>query len=235
MNTGVEFQLNGEILRPVNDGLGINASLSFSYNKNEVKKIEHLPASGYEALYSLHEGYPINSIFSYRYAGMVTEGGVQAYGWYDSKGNVNSTDISTNVFTPDDVVYCGGRDPKYVGSFTPEITYKGFTLSAMLAYYGGHYMRARAEDWSHEGSYLGYSNLEIGAAPTSYLNYWTAADQTGLVANGYPGACLHALAAGQHVCPPIRCRHGCRRRRHPLRDRHRCHCTENETDRAAGV
>ena len=190
VNTGVEFQLNGEILRPVNDGLGINASLSFSYNKNEVKKIEHLPASGYEALYSLHEGYPINSIFSYRYAGMVTgkgeEGSVPAYGWYDSEGNIQAVDIASNLFTVDDVVYCGGRDPKYVGSFTPEITYKGFTLSAMLSYYGGHYMRARAEDWSHEGTFSGYSENELGGIPSSYLNYWTTADNGKLVPNGYP-------------------------------------------------
>ena len=180
MNTGVEFQLNGEILRPVNDGLGINASLSFSYNKNEVKKIEHLPASGFEALRSLHEGYPINSIFSYRYAGMVTgegeEGSVPTYGWYDSEGNIQAVDIASNLFTVDDVVYCGGRDPKYVGSFTPEITYKGFTLSAMLSYYGGHYMRAHVEDWSHEGTYRGYSESELGGIPSSYLNYWTTAD-----------------------------------------------------------
>lgn len=188
-NTGVEFQLNGEILRPAGDGLGINASLSFSYNKNKVTKVEHLPASGWEALTALHEGYPINSIFSNRFAGMVTdESGTQYYSWYDANGNVNTGDIMTNVFTPTDVVYCGGRDPKYVGSFTPEITWKGFSLSAMFAYYGGHYMRARVDEWSHEGYYDGYEYLTyLEAVPASYLDYWLAEDKSTAIANGYQG------------------------------------------------
>lgn len=190
LNTGVEFQLSGAILHPSSrDGLGINASLSFSYNKNEVKKIEHEPASGYEALHTLHVGDPINSIYSYRFAGMVTgEGGTQSYGWYDAKGSINTADIMTNTFTPEDVVFCGGRDPKYVGSFVPEFTYKGFTLSAMISYYGGHFMRARSSDWSNEGYYCGYKNLKyLEAIPAAYLNYWTAADKNTAIANGYPG------------------------------------------------
>ena len=188
LNTGVELQLNGEILRPANDGLGINASLGFSYNKNEVKRIEHEPASGYEALSTLHVGYPVNSIFSYRYAGMVTTGNTQAYGWYDSEGNINSADIATDVFTTDDVVFCGGRDPKYVASFEPELTYKGFSLSAMFAYFGGHYMRARVSDWSHEGYYTGYAtSTDLDGIPAAYLNYWTSDDKSTAIANGYPG------------------------------------------------
>ena len=73
-NTGVELQINGAILRPAtSDGLGVNASFNISYNNNKVTRIDHEPSSGFEALYTRHEGHPINSLYSYRYAGMVTD------------------------------------------------------------------------------------------------------------------------------------------------------------------
>ena len=110
----------------------------------------HEPTSGYEALSVIHKGNPINSLYSYRYAGMVTDAeGVQAYGWYNKQGTVNSTPISSSEFTVDDVVFSGGLDPKVVASLRPEITWRGFSLSALLVFYGGHYMRAGMENYTH--------------------------------------------------------------------------------------
>lgn len=63
--------------------------------------------------------------------------------WYKADGNT-STEGVYSALEPEDVVFAGGMDPKYTGSFVPEITWKGFTLNAMFAYYGGHYMRANA-------------------------------------------------------------------------------------------
>ncbi len=192
LNTGVELQLNGEILQPANrNSLGINASLNFAYNKNKVTKVNHEASTGYESLlYStLHEGYPINSLFAYRFAGMVSDGDIQYFSWYDANGEVHTSDISSEDFTVEDAVYCGGMDPKYMASFTPEITYAGFSLSAMFSYYGGHYMRARVDDWSSDGSQYGYSVLTyVDAVPKSYLNYWRSDDKSLYPANGYLGS-----------------------------------------------
>ena len=58
----------------------------------------------------------------------------------------------------------------------------------MLAFYGGHVMRARTEEWTSDVSQYGYNSLAvIEAVPASYLNYWTQ-DSDQYPANGYAGA-----------------------------------------------
>ena len=191
LNTGVELQLNGEILRAASrNHVGISADFGIAYNKNKVTAVNHEAATGAEALavYTLHQGYPVHSLFSYRFAGMKEMGGIQYFGWQGADGTIHYTDINTEEFTPADIVYGGSLDPKVSASLTPQLTWKGFSLSAMFAYYGGHVMRARAEDWTYEGSAYGYHILnEIQAVPSSYLNYWTSlSDQC--PANGYAGS-----------------------------------------------
>ena len=190
-NTGVELQLNGEILRSRSrQRLGISVDFGIAYNKNEVTSVNHEATSGAEALsvYTLHQGYPVHSLFSYRFAGMKETGGIQYFGWYDANDVVHYTDINSEEFTPGDVVYSGSLDPKVSASLTPQLTWQGFTLSFMFAYYGGHVMRARSEDWTYEGSAYGYSVVnEIEAIPRSYLNYWTSTSDR-YPANGYAGS-----------------------------------------------
>lgn len=194
LNKGVELQLNGVIVKPAKrNSLGVSASLNFAYNKNEVTSVSHQPSTGYDALlsYTLHEGYPVHSLFSYRYAGMEEEDGIQYFCWKDANGDIHTSDITTEDFTVNDAVYSGSLDPKYTAGFTPEITYGGFSLSAMFSFYGGHYMRARVSDWSSEGWETGYSTRnfsEIEAVPSSYLNYWRSDDKTLYPANGYLGS-----------------------------------------------
>lgn len=186
-NRGVELQLNGDIIHPATaNDFGLSASFNIAYNNNKVTRIDHEPSSGYEALYTLHQGHPINSLYSYRYAGMVTdEGGNQSYGWYDSEGNIHASNIASGEFAQADVVFSGGLDPKVAASFTPEITWKGFSLSALFSFYGGHYMRMQMEKWSHEGSEFGYKSYSI---PASYLDFWNGADTPyAAIANGYQG------------------------------------------------
>lgn len=192
LNTGVELQLNGEILKANSrDDVGISIDFGIAYNKNEVTSVSHEAATGAEALYSytLHKGYPVHSLFSYRFAGMKEISGIQYYGWLDASGTPHYSDINTEEFTTADVVYSGSLDPKVSASLTPSVTWKGFELSAMLAYYGGHMMRARIEDWTNEGSAYGYSVVnEIEAIPSSYLNYWNDATSDQHPANGYAGS-----------------------------------------------
>ena len=199
-NRGIELQLNGQILKPqTRNSLGINASFNIAYNKNEVTKITHEPTSGSENLnlYTLHKGYPIHSLFSYRFAGItnpeiedpethvkIVNTNQQIINWRGADGKVHASDISSSDFTVDDVVYSGSLDPKVMSSFTPEITYGGFSLSAMFSYYGGHVMRANVDDWdANFGSRYGFN----GTIPASALNFWESGCSTDYVANGYLG------------------------------------------------
>lgn len=188
-NRGVELQLNGEILKPqTRNSLGINASFNISYNKNEVTNVYHEATSGMEYLYvrTLHKGYPVHSLFSYQYAGITKdkESNVQVINWRGADGNTHATEVYSSDFKVEDAVYSGTLDPKVMSSFTPEITYAGFSLSAMFSYYGGHVMRVNTNDWSSNyGSQYGYRS----AVPASCLNYWTSGSETEYVANGYLG------------------------------------------------
>lgn len=191
INRGVELQLNGEIIRPRNaKQLGVDVDFNIAYNHNEVTGVNHEVATGSEtlAVYTLHKGYPVHSLFSYRFAGMKEVDGIQYFGWYDANDQIHYADINTEEFTPADVVYNGSLDPKVTASLVPQLSWQGFTLSAMFAFYGGHVMRARVDDWTYEGSPYGYKSFsEIEAVPKSYLNYWSSTDNC-YPANGYAGS-----------------------------------------------
>lgn len=181
-NKGFELQVNASVLQPRNNSLGLNLSAGFAYNENKVTAVDHVEDYGYSNLTSLHKGHPINSLYSARYAGLITdENGNQQVQWKKADGTLSTSRIYDNEFEPADIVFSGALDPKYTINFTPEITYKGLTLSAMLSYYGGHFMRAGAEEWRHDGSFIGFS----GSENTSYLNYWKSEDKNAFLANGY--------------------------------------------------
>jgi len=194
-NKGLELQLNGEILHARSrQQIGLSAAFSIAYNQNEVTAVNHEPATGVEALAqtTFHKGYPVHSLFSYRFAGMDEKKGIQYFGWYDHNDEAHYTSLDSEEFTPQDIVYSGSLDPKVSMSFTPKLSWQGFTLSAMFVYYGGHVMRARMEDWTYDGSANGYRTLtmleHLPAVPVSYLNYWTQEDYLNYPANGYAGS-----------------------------------------------
>lgn len=185
-NRGFEIQLNGEIIqapRPQNVGLRLSASLA--YNNNKITKIKHVSTTGWNAIQvrDYKEGRPVNSLYSFRYGGVTyDEDGYQSINWIDSEGELNSMDIQSSAFTPDDVVYSGNLDPKWSGSFTPTVTYQNFTLSAMAAFYLGHYMRINYNKWSYTTG-MSYGN----SAPAEYLAYWQTpeAERVDMIGNGY--------------------------------------------------
>jgi len=189
-NNGLELQLNGRIVEAkTRNQLGVNASWNLAYNRNKVSKVYHTAATGYEYLniYTLHEDYPVHSLFSYDFAGLASdkESNMQYVCWRDHNGEVHQSEIYSDDFSIDDAIYSGSLDPKFTSSFTPELTYAGFSLSAMFSFYGGHVMRANVDQWTTTGSLYGYDG---GAIPASALDYWTSGDDTQYIANGYRGS-----------------------------------------------
>lgn len=133
-NRGFEVSLNSENIRSkeFSWGTGVN----FSYNKNKLLTLEGTTQSVF--YYTNNNvkavGYPANSLFSYRWAGLnPTTGAPQVYNSKDEKvANVNSID---------NLVYSGTRTPKFSASLSNRLSYKGVSLSFMFIYYGGHVMR----------------------------------------------------------------------------------------------
>lgn len=133
-NRGVEVSLNSENIRSKNFtwGTGVN----FSYNKNKLVTLEGTAETvfGYTNGNIRAKGYPANSLFSYRWAGLDPKNGAPLV--YNSKD-----EKVANVTSIDELVYSGTRTPKFSTSLSNHLSYKGFDLSFMFVYYGGHVMR----------------------------------------------------------------------------------------------
>ena len=188
INTGVELQLTGRILEAKSrNDVGINLGFNIAHNHNKVTHVSHLPASGSENLSTstLHRGYPMHSIFSYRDGGLVKDGDFYYASWIDNDGERHTTTTSSGEFTVDQCVYSGSLDPTISGAVTPEITWRGFSLSAMINFYGGHYMRTGGDIIRTYGSTGGYPTVfGMGEVHSSALEYWKN-PESGIPGNGY--------------------------------------------------
>ena len=180
-NHGVELQLNGVILPAVRrQDLGISLGFNIALNKNKITHVSHKINTGEEYMRwgTLHQGYEFNSLFSFRYAGVVERDGAKFFSWYDKNGEVHTESPNSSVFTPEDAVYSGTIVPKVSGSITPTITWNGFSLSAMMNFYTGHVMRVDGWAWNGGGSEYGYT----GVVNRELLRYWQGED---VPANGF--------------------------------------------------
>ena len=133
-NRGVELSLRSQNVRQ--GDFAWDSSLTFSCNKNELTNLEGTQESVYYFTASSVNtvGYPMNSLFSYRYAGLDPKNGNVRV--YDKEGKMKS-----NVDSIDDLVWSGTRTPVYNASLKNLLSYKGLELSFMFVYYGGHVMR----------------------------------------------------------------------------------------------
>ena len=184
LNKGIELQLSADILRTrTRSDVGVSLDMTVSYNKNKIVKLNHKPTSGYSALDSYHEGDPINSLYSFVFDRVeADEDGYQQVYWRAADGQTYNNDLYNSVFTVNDVRFSGSLDPKWAGSFTPTVTYQGFSLSAAFVWYAGHYFRADAQKWSTT------SGFDYGKAVSrKYLDYWRTPEQNreGVLGNGY--------------------------------------------------
>ncbi len=85
---------------------------------------------------SIMAGYSMRPLFAYQFAGLDTLGDPQIY-------INNGKDISKKpgAALVDDVVYKGTTQPRYMGSISNTISYKGLSLMANIIYSGGAVMR----------------------------------------------------------------------------------------------
>ena len=127
---GIDFNLNGVIVKTKNFGFDLN--LVTSYNKNEVTDSrftnysQFLNGSGVGAPIV---GYGTNSVFAFRNAGLNNTGSVQVY---DKDGNI----VQSNVALTDmaDMKYMGTSTPKYYGSLSANLNYKKLSLYLLATY-----------------------------------------------------------------------------------------------------
>lgn len=134
-NHGVEISLNSVNIDK--DDFTWRTSATFSYNKNEITDIETSSesASSYWTGLNNRVGYPMGALFSVRYKGLNDSGAPVAY-------NAKGEEVTQySKLSKDDLVYSGTYNPPYNASLSNTISWKGFDLSFMFVYSGGHVIR----------------------------------------------------------------------------------------------
>ena len=138
LNRGFEATLSYDWVR--SKTWSATTSFVFAYNKNEVKKVDRNPSVALDLINKPTEyymvGYPYNSLYAYKYAGITTNGDPSVY---DKNGNViENSGVMRDV---EALAFMGTFDPKVTGSLSQMVRYKNLTLDALVVFYGGHKLR----------------------------------------------------------------------------------------------
>ncbi len=130
-NKGIEIAAAYDIIRTRDWNWNISAN--FTTQKNKVTALvsnEDIP----QDITRWSVGKAINTYYLVRYAGVDAQTGKALY--YDKNGQV------TDEYKSGDAVYLDGKtpDPRYFGSVTTSVSYKGITLGVDFYYQGGNYI-----------------------------------------------------------------------------------------------
>jgi TonB-linked SusC/RagA family outer membrane protein len=146
-NKGLELMVNSLNINTTD--FKWRTSVTASFNKNKVLAVQPKDKrSSYDIVTGtdLQKGYPMNAVFSYKYAGLNELG---QPGVYDRNGNIkvmnDNSDFGGVIVDVDldDLEYSGTTTPKYVMGLNNQISVGAFDFSVLLMYYGGHVMRVQ--------------------------------------------------------------------------------------------
>lgn len=125
-----------------------NSSFIFSYNESKVTKYNSESANrlanliGNGNVITPIEGHPLYSIASYRWGGLDAQGDPQGYTLEGISKNypaiINEISLK-NV--ADNIVIHGSSMPVFQGTFSNTFSYDRFSVSAMLSYRAGYFVR----------------------------------------------------------------------------------------------
>ena len=164
MNSGVEFTLNGKIVRSRDWNVG--ASLNFAYNYNKV--LRYKPASSTITAKDRYvEGYPVGAIISGRYEGIDPVSGLYNFRLRPDAEVLTPSDLND----PDNYRwYLGTTIAPFTGGFNVSASWKLLRLSVSGVYSFGNkvyemidspasYLNARHDGVSTESVQSQYSDL----------------------------------------------------------------------------
>lgn len=168
-NRGIELALNTENIRANN--MRWTTRLNFSYNRNRMTLIN----TANETVYAYTDGgglnkvgYPMNSLFNFRWAGLDPTNGTMMV--YDKDGNVVRNYDESGTYVPnmmdvDGLVYSGPLQPAYTIGFTNTFNYKQLGLSVFLIANGGNVIRDAVP------TLLSDNNIQQNT-DRSVMNFW---------------------------------------------------------------
>ena len=142
----------------------------FSNAKNKITSLAVGGTQAYQLVtgtgYAI-EGYPVRSLFSYKFAGLNSEGLPMVYNEKGEKtvGDVNFQETEN---LKDFLVYEGPSDPTFYGSFNNTLSYTGkwgrINLDLFITYAGGNVVRL--------DPVFSYAYSDLLAMPRDFKNRW---------------------------------------------------------------
>ena len=192
-NRGVEVAINYDWFRARSrDQFGWRSSLTLARNYNKVTRSDLQATTGGQLVWpagttglgaQFREGYPVHAMWSAVFAGLDSLG---VKTWYADSARLRPGRPSTVDLNA--VVYSGQADPKLTAGFENTLRYKGFSLSIMAVYYGGHHMRLPS----------GLTPMPTGTPalsgpmPSYFLRAWTPTNKD----TDAPGVLQHLSSTG---------------------------------------
>ena len=146
-NNGVELSLTYDWFRaPSREAFAWTTNFTFAYNKNKVTDVENPALNAWQLINNPYKtGYPTSALWSYQFAGISGEAGIEGMTLYYIEPGEDGTPTTTTApsgRSTSVLVYSGQSEPKVVMGMDNSFRWKGFSLSILMAYYGGHKMRA---------------------------------------------------------------------------------------------
>lgn len=192
VNYGFDMTLSGV---PVKAGDFVwTSTLLVSKYKNKVTKLANNNRDLPYGAQIIRKGEPIYSFFLWESAGVDPETGDQLY-WSEKDGQRNKTALSSEATRK----LMGSRIPKVYGSFTNNLSWKGFDVSLMLTYslggkvldskyatlmstdaYGRNWHKDMNRRWRQPGDVTDIPRLENGYVVSTTDRYLFSASYLGI-------------------------------------------------------
>lgn len=169
-NRGIELGLDFGIIRKKDFTWDVN--VNFARNWNKIIELSNGKVD--EVGSNRFIGEPLNVLRDYTHTDVITDKGVtmhtmdgdihytlqelfakygDKYAWYEGQVAVNDWNNDGKIDDEDKQIY-GCTDPKWVGSFSTSLYYKGFDFSVMIYSKQGQWARS----YVHDGKYMKWSD-----------------------------------------------------------------------------
>jgi TonB-linked SusC/RagA family outer membrane protein len=158
---GVELLLGGSIIKGRNWGWRTN--FTFGYNTTLITNAKNLPQifDLVKAEGGNLQGYPVNGLFSLKFAGLNHTTGVPEF--INEEGKQSSA-VYLQSDSTKNLQFEGPVDPKITGGFNNTFSYKAFSLNIFITYQQGNVIRL----------YPAFKNnyTELDATPREFYDRW---------------------------------------------------------------
>lgn len=168
LNRGIEIQLGTTLKLPA--GIGYSTSLNYAYNHNVVTDLyfpnpinANLTAPGNAFV----QGQPVNSFYTYDYAGVDATGMPQIYGLNGARFGFNSQTLlaSNDGITKGYMHYAGTATPPHTLGWRNTFTFGNFTLTAQLiGTFGAHFLNP---SFNYGSAFVGFGKT----APNRFVRH----------------------------------------------------------------